>query len=63
MMVILLMVYCWYKGLLSNNNNSSSSVSSTKSWIYSKIGFNTSGNKKENNNKYAYQRLNMRRSV
>eukprot|EP01083_Nonionella_stella_P013558 38163_1 len=57
MMVIALMI-CWYKG-----GRKHVSGLNTKSWIYSKMGLATStGNKKENTNKYAYQRVNVRRT-
>lgn len=61
MMVILLMIYCWYKGLINNSEK----VSKTKTWIYNKMGISSSMSPKKdgNNNKYAYQRLNMRRNV
>ena len=52
----------------ANNNNNDKGTS----WIYSKLGMIASGNNNNNNNKqkeggtnnkYAYQRLNMRRNV
>merc|ERR1712130_101128 len=57
MMVISIMIYCWYKGI--KNTQSNLINQSTKSWLYSKIGIGQNIKKETSNNKnYAYQRLN-----
>merc|ERR1712130_1676 len=52
--IILIMIYCWNKGVNVKNHTPPNSIPST--WF----GLGTS--KKENNHKYKYQQLNSRRN-